>query len=126
MWLAQRAALSGGGDAAGAAIARVTIGGAAAAAADSGERRDLTLVSIPGIYWLPRAGQEALIIDCAGESAAAGCVQGPAPSGLAPGDLAIVTGSAAVWVRSNGSVQISGSVSVTGTLSVNGAAVVTG
>lgn len=123
MWLAKKAALSGESAGTEAAIAKITIGGRSAAAERGGERRELTLISPPGIYWLPGAEGEALIMDCGGESAAVGCVQSAPPAGLVPGELLLSTGGASIYLKSDGSVVISGSVAITGTLTVNGSAV---
>lgn len=123
MWLAAKAARAEHKEEEAARLGAVTIGGSAPAAECGSERRALLVASPGGVAWLPRVGEEALLIRCGGEEAVVGTVAA-APAGLQPGEVCVYSaGGASILLKNDGRVLITGNVEVTGTLKVNGAAV---
>ena len=123
MWLARQAARAERTDDGAARLCAVTIGGEEPAAVWGGERRGLTVVAPGGVAWLPRSGDEALLIRCGDEDAVAG-VAVAAPPGMQPGEVCVFSaGGASVLLCNDGKVKITGSVEISGTLRLNGAAV---
>ena len=111
-------------------VGTVTIGGAKPAVLVDGELRETELIC-PGPAVLPRAGEEVLVLitgekDCL---VLGGLGRAAEPQGL-PGELVLTNGSGgALWLRGDGTIELSGrillrgDVAVEGGLTVNGAAV---
>ena len=125
MWLAKKSARAGVEREEGARIGAVTIAGASPAAECGGERRALMVASPGGVAWLPRVGEEALLLRCGDGEAVAG-VLSAASAGLQPGEVCVFSaGGATLLLKNDGTVLLTGNVEVTGTLKINGAPVAT-
>lgn len=122
MYLARQAAKADKSERDTARLASVTIGGGDPAAVCGSERRGLTVIAPGGVAWLPRSGDEALLIRCGGEDAIAGAVVS-APAGMQPGEVCVFSSGASVLLKNDGKIELTGDVEVTGTLKLNGAAV---
>lgn len=124
MWLSEKSGLAGAESVPQADMGRVTIGGKNPAVTTDGEHRGLTLLSCGGIFWLPAAGQDAVLLQCGdGTEVLMGCVQSGAPENMLPGEVYIRSGAASFYLRSTGQIDIIGAVNVAGSLTVNGKSV---
>jgi len=103
-----------------AAEGTVTIGGESPAVEGAGERRGLDIYAPGGYCWLPAAGDRVLTLGGDGR-AVLGMPTGAAPDGMQPGEVYIKSDSgASLWLRRDGSIQLSGRVSISGSLELNG------
>lgn len=97
-----------------------SIGGENPAVLSDTEYRDLPVCSMGGVYWLPKVGQELVVLSPDSlDKCIIGCVA-DAPQGMQTGDVYIVTDCAAIRIKNSGGVEITGDVSITGTLTLNG------
>lgn len=93
----------------------VTLPGEEAGAWLEGERRGLTVYAPGGYHWVPRLGEQVLVLK-AGESGEQPCAVGVYAGGqsLQPGEVLITAGAASI------KLELDGTVNVTGTLKING------
>jgi phage gp45-like len=102
-----------------------TIGGEKVAVMSRGEQRDLEVFAPGGVVWQPAAGDTVLVVR-GGVGAQESCVAAAetasyAPRDMAPGELYLYSqGGASVYLRADGSIQVTGPVEVTGDVSVTG------
>ena len=112
MWLSEQFSAAPSREAAG--FGEITIPGQAAAAMGAAhEQRLLPLVSPGGYAWLPTAGEQVLVL-----REGAPCILGrnqPEQEDLAPGDVMLYAGSAAICLRSDGRIELTGRIFVNGT-----------
>jgi phage gp45-like len=103
-----------------------TIAGGSAGVVTRGEVRSLPVFSPGGYLWLPASGSTVLVIrggPGGEESCVCGTQQTAAPRGMLPGEVFLFSaGGASVYLRNDGSIELTGAVSVTGSLRVNGIA----
>ena len=95
----------------------VTLEGSPAGAYLEGERREISVYGPKGYYWVPKLGDEVLVLKT-GQDGEKPCVVG-APMGegrLKPGQVMISTGKAAVLLSPNGTVAVTGTFTVNGTV----------
>ncbi len=100
----------------------VTIGGANAAVYTDSEKRNAVFFSPGGYFWVPGAGQSMVVIKSGdNETYCMGREVTSMPVEMEEGEVYIVSGgNASIYLKNDGSVQISGDVSVTGRMRVNG------
>lgn len=115
MWLSKRNA---GSKTASANIATTTIGGQTAAALTEGEQRGIPVYAPGGYCWKPGAGASLLVVKCGSEGespVAAGTSQPEAPEELQAGEVYIISdGGAAVYLKNDGTVEITGGLKING------------
>lgn len=118
MWVSQNMARRpAGGESAGMGV--TTIGGGSASVLTQGEQRDLEVFAPGGVVWQPRAGDTVLVIKDGAEAGeqciAAASTGGHAPKDMAPGELFLYAGGgASIYLRNDGTVEISGRLTVNG------------
>lgn len=121
MWLSEKSALAGIERQGQADYGRVTIGGRNPAVETDGEHRSPVLLAPGGVFWLPSAGQEAVLLRCEdGTEVLLGTAQGDAPADMLPGEVYIKSGAASVHIGADGQISIAGLVNIIGGLTVNG------
>jgi hypothetical protein len=101
-----------------------TIAGGSAGVVTRGEVRQLPVFGPGGYVWMPESGGTVLVIKGGPggeEQCVAGMKQADIPTGMRPGDVYLHAGDAAVWLRSDGTLELRGNVQVTGRLTINGA-----
>lgn len=119
MWLSSRARARHGPEDV-AEVGRVTLEGDPAGVYLSSERRSLPLFGPGGYFWRPTKDQEVLVLKT-GRDGESPCIVGARCGDpgvvLSPGEALITNGAqtAAVWLRDDGSVEISG-----GSMTFNG------
>lgn len=91
-----------------------------------GETRRLPIYGPGGYIWLPESGGTVLVIK-GGPGGEEHCVcggrQAAAPAGMQPGEVYLYgPGGNSVYLRQDGSIELTGQVKLTGSLSVNGEA----
>ena len=94
----------------------VTLAGDPAAVWLEGERRGVRVYAPGGYHWVPRAGEEVLVLK-AGREGESPCVLGSAAApgeALQPGEVRIEGGGASVTLRENGQICLSGQVYING------------
>jgi len=102
-------------------LCRVTIGGESCAVLSDSEHRGAGVICPAGIYSLPAAGEERLLLRLKdGTYFILGTVLDSSELSLDSGDLCIKTGSAQLVLHADGGIEIEGEVSVSGSLTVNG------
>ena len=89
-----------------------------------GEVRQLPIYSPGGYVWLPESGASVLVI-MGGPGGEEQCVcggkQAAVPKGMQPGEVYLYgPKGSSVYLRQDGTIQLTGRVAVTGTLVVNG------
>lgn len=95
---------------------RVSVGGKMPTVLSGGVQVPVTVFAPGGLCWLPKRGQEILVIK-AGEGGEEGCCLGgemEVPEGLAPGELCLRTEKAALWIKNDGRILLEGTVYVNG------------
>ena len=104
------------------AVGEVTIGGKNTAVYTDGEKRNSVFFSPGGYYWLPSRGQNMVVIKS--EDNEICCMDREItelPIDMQEGEVYIVSdGNASIYLKNDGTVQISGDVSVKGRMFVNG------
>lgn len=102
-------------------LGETTTGGKSAAVIAAGESRDLVRITPGGYHWLPKSGQNVLLVSCVqGERALCGVAE-EFGVGLEPGEVYITSdGGAFIHLKNDGSLCLGGRVGVEGTLAVNG------
>lgn len=123
MWISQNIALRqrAASEAAAADMGVTTIGGGSASVLTRGEQRNLEVFAPGGIVWQPRAGDTVLVIK-GGTGSQEQCITasntaGHAPEGMSPGELYLYSsGGASVYLRSDGSIDITGKLRINGQL----------
>lgn len=119
MWAAKQIALRQSPESGGADMGVTTIGGDSASVLTRGEQRDLEVFAPGGVVWRPRAGDTVLVIK-GGTAAQEQCVAaastaGQGPEGMLPGELFLYSiGGASIYLKADGSVEISGKLTVNG------------
>lgn len=121
MWVSKAIALRqrAGGEDTAADMGTTTIGGEAASVMTRGEQRNLEVFAPGGLVWQPRAGDTVLVVK-GGSGAQEQCVAAAstgdhAPPGMTPGELFLYSsGGASIYLRADGSVEISGNLTVNG------------
>ena len=99
----------------------VTIGGDAPGIYTQSEERDFAVCSAGGFIWRPKAGDKVLVIKTGdGEAVAAGVVNQRGAADMKNGEVYIRSENASVFVRNDGSIEISGDVNIRGSLKING------
>ena len=76
----------------------------------------VTVFAPGGLCWLPKRGQEILVIK-AGEGGEENCCLGgemEIPEGMEPGELCLKTEKAALWIKNDGRILLEGTVYVNG------------
>lgn len=94
----------------------VTLPGDPAAVWLEGECRGVRIYAPGGYHWMPREGEEVLVLK-AGQAGESPCGLGTAVStgrDLRPGEVRIEGGGASVTLRENGQICLSGEVYVNG------------
>lgn len=91
-----------------------------------GEVRRLPIYGPGGYVWLPESGAAVLVIK-GGPGGEEHCVcggkQAEAPAGMQPGEVYLYgPGGNSVYLRQDGSIELTGDVKLRGTLNVNGEA----
>ena len=89
-----------------------------------GEVRQLPIYGPGGYVWLPESGASVLVIK-GGPGGEEQCVcggkQAAVPKGMKPGEVYLYgPKGSSVYLRQDGTIQLTGRVAVTGTLGVNG------
>ena len=89
-----------------------------------GEVRQLPIYGPGGYVWLPESGASVLVIK-GGPGGEEQCVcggkQAAVPQGMQPGEVYLYgPKGSSVYLRQDGTIQLTGRVAVTGTLVVNG------
>ena len=121
MWLAEKS--KGQQATADADLGITTIAGGSAGVVTRGEVRQLPVFGPGGYIWMPESDGTVLVVKGGPggeEQCVAGMKQGEIPGGMRPGDVYLHAGDAAVWLRSDGTLELRGNVKVTGTLTING------
>lgn len=126
MWISERSARGERQDE-GISIGRVSLGGVKPAVLVGGELRQTELVC-PGLLWLPRVGEEVLVLTSGeGDCLVLGGVAGTAGQQLEPGEICLTNGvGAEIRLRSDGTIVLSGRVRIQGTLEVEGGLLING
>ena len=101
-----------------------TIVGAQMGVVTRGEVRQLPIYGPGGYVWLPESGASVLVIK-GGPGGEEQCVcggkQAAVPQGMQPGEVYLYgPKGSSVYLRQDGTIQLTGRVAVTGTLVVNG------
>lgn len=104
----------------------VTISGQQPGVLLSGEARRVNVLSLGGVYWSPRVGDEVVTLCAEDGGRYLLALPGKAPVELKPGEVYIKTQSAAIYMKNDGGIEISGDASFGGQLSVDGDIVVAG
>lgn len=91
-----------------------------------GEVRQLPVYGPGGYVWMPESGASVLVIK-GGPGGEEQCVCGQkqpaAPGGMQPGEVCLCgPGDSRIYLRKNGTIELSGQVSINGMLLVNGQA----
>lgn len=97
-------------------VEAVSLGGDAPAIADAGIQYGAKLFGPGGIVWVPRRGQNVLVIKT-GSLGEESCMVGAESSGgegLEPGELRLFSEGCALELKNDGSVHISGKVYING------------
>ena len=123
MWLSKQVALRRGA-AEEPAAATVSVGGEAPAVVTDGERRQARLFSPGGYCWRPGGGDTVLVVG-GGEPCVAGREQ-QCPVALAPGEVYIYSGGAAIHLKDTGEIVLHGRLVVEGGAAVTGGLTVDG
>ena len=86
-----------------------------------GERRGVRIYAPGGYHWLPRRGEEVLVLK-AGEEGGEPCALGVDAAGeaLEPGEVLLTAGTCRIKLNLDGTLELGGQVKVTGDLTVNG------
>ena len=126
MWLSKRTTQRPTDD--GTIVGEVTIGGERAGVYMGGERRDLMVCAPGGYFWMPKVGDETLVIQCVdGMKLCAGLPMEKAPEGMEAGEVTIRSaGDAVLWLKNDGSMEVRGDVELTGNVQISGTVNVTG
>ncbi len=119
MWLSNRKTRA---ETYGASVGEVTIGGRKTALYTDGEKRNSTFFSPGGYYWIPSCGQNMIVIK--GEDNEVFCMDREVtqlPIEMQEGEVYIVSdGKASLYLKNDGTIQISGDISVSGRMFING------
>ena len=95
-----------------------TMSGKAAAVHSRGEERALPLFGPAGIAWMPRAGEQVLVIKGGSEQeecCVAGVELSNVPMGMQPGELYLRSaGGASVYLRNDGRIELQGELFING------------
>lgn len=95
-----------------------TMSGSPAAVHSRGEERALPLFGPAGIAWMPRAGEQVLVIKggCEqDESCVAGVELTNAPATMQPGELYLCSaGGASVYLKNDGRIELQGELYING------------
>ena len=119
MWLAEKIRSTGSTGAADVGI--ISVGGASPTVMSEYERGSCALLSPAGLIRLPADGEEHLTMECAdGTRAVLGTFVSDVPQGLQEGEIYAATDSARIWIKNDGSIELSGDVNIVGSLTVNG------
>ena len=110
-----------------AAVGIVTIGGAKPSVLVEGEVRAADVVSL-GSAWLPKAGDEVLLIRSPdGENIVIGKVGAEPPTEAENGEVYITTGNGGlIRLKNNGDIELSGTVIISGTTKIEGELLING
>lgn len=105
-----------------ASIGQVTIGGTMTGVYTDGEKRNSTFFSPGGYYWLPKRGQNMIVIKSEdGEICCMDREVTKVPVDMQEGEVYIVSsGKASLHLKNDGTIHISGDISVDGRMLVNG------
>ncbi len=127
MWLSKKIAASRAAEREGAAtdMGVTTIGGARASVMTRGEQRNLEVFAPGGLVWQPSAGDTVLVLKggsgCQEQCVVACETARNAPEDMAPGELFLYsTGGGSIYLKSDGSMELTGDVALAGNLSVKG------
>lgn len=103
-------------------VGEVTIGGRKTAVYTNDEKRNAVFFSPGGYFWLPSCGQNMVVIKSEDDEVC--CLDREVtelPVDMQEGEVYIVSGgNASLYLKNDGTVQISGDVSVNGRVFVNG------
>lgn len=126
MWISERSARGERRDE-GVSVGRVSLGGLKPAVLVGGELRQTELVC-PGLCWLPRVGEEVLVLTSGeGDCLVLGGVGGAAGQQLEPGELCLTNGSGGeIRLRPDGTIVLLGRVQLRGALEIEGGLKVNG
>lgn len=103
-------------------VGEVTIGGKKTAVYTDGEKRNVAFFAPGGYYWLPSCGQNMVVIKSEdNEVCCLDCEVTEIPIDMQEGEVYIVSnGKASLYLKNDGTVQISGDISVNGRMFING------
>ena len=126
MWLSKRTTQRPTDD--GTIVGEVTISGERAGVYMGGERRDLPVCGPGGYFWLPKVGDEILVIQCVdGMKICTGLPMREVPEGMEAGEVYIQPdGDVAIWLKNDGTMEVRGDVALTGDVRVEGQIEITG
>lgn len=86
-----------------------------------GERRGIRLYAPGGYHWVPRRGEELLVLKTGtGEPPCALGAEAAEAKGLRPGEVLLTAGPCAVKLGLDGKLTLTGQVEIRGELTVNG------
>lgn len=104
-------------------IGETTVGGSETAVYTDGETRRVNICAPGGYIWRPTLGNSLLIIkDGDGAAYAAGEKTAEPPKKFKDGEVFIKSaGGASIWLKNDGTVEISGRINIDGSLFLNGA-----
>lgn len=126
MWLSRCAVSGSGEETETISIGNVTIGGNPMSVLTESEVRNVVLSTPGGYYWVPKAGDEVVMLQCAGGECTVVSQYNAAEVDsfqrqMHPGECMLYTsGGARIWMKNDGSIHLSGDVQIDGSLSVNG------
>ena len=126
MWLSKRTTQRPTDD--GTLVGEVTIGGDHPGVYMGGERRNLPVCAPGGYFWMPKVGDETLVIKCVdGMKVCTGLPMEKAPDGMEAGEVTIRSdGDTVLWLKNDGTMEVRGDVELTGDVQVEGDIQITG
>lgn len=111
MFLSERWKSGQSGDS---SLGTVSVGGENTTVAAVGEQLSTTVFAPGGMYWIPRRGDSVLVIKADGTENCIAGVEMKIPEDMEPGEMRLETGNASLWLKNDGSIQLSGRVLVNG------------
>lgn len=107
-----------------------SIAGGAAGVLTRGEVRRVPVFGPGGYIWQPRSGETVLVIKGGPggeETCVAGAAQRDAPPAMKPGEVYLYApGGASVYLKSDGSLELSGSIRLRGSVQISGELTING
>ena len=118
MWLSEKLRGSQRPDKASADLGVTTIGGGKSGVYARGEVRNLTVCTPGGVCWQPRSGDKVVVLKGGpgGEEAFVLGVQSEEDVSIADGEVYLHSGGASIWLRNDGSIELTGQLFVNGEL----------
>ncbi len=113
MYLSERWKTRGGGTM-DSTLETISVGGETTAVVSEGQQVSASVFGPGGVYWVPRRGDQVLVIKANGADPCIAGAEQATPKDMAPGEVMLKSQGASLWLRNDGSILISGRVLVNG------------